>query len=80
MERKPEKVRQAQLADDTEKLSKMGAEGGIRAGLRRAYKKTLEKEEFSQREKLYHVNEEGDVLPPDPNIVLALEEKSREMH
>lgn len=62
----------------------MGTEGGIRAGLRRAHKKTLEREqkdeEIAERERIYHVSEEGDVLPPDPDILATLEDKPPRIH
>lgn len=84
MEGKPEKVKRARLAGDIEKLSKMGAGGNIRSELRNAYKKTMEKEladkEFAERERIYHVSAEGDVLPPDPDIVASLEDKPPKTH
>lgn len=73
MEGKPENVRDAQLDANYEALAHMGAKGGIRAGLLSADRKSKREKDLdsfmAQQEQIYRVDEEGDVLPPDPKIV-----------
>lgn len=56
----------------------MGAKGGIRSGLLNVDRKSKQEKDLdsfmASQVKLYHVNDEGDVLPPDPHIIDALEQ------
>lgn len=67
---KPEDVRKAQLQGKTEALRAMGAKGGINAGLLNADRKQQQEKDldtFLMRQgQIYQVNDEGDILPPDP--------------
>lgn len=72
MEGKPEQVRDAQRENNSEALAAMGAKGGIHAGLLNADRKnkaTEDMEKFMAAQgQIYQMNEEGDILPPDPSI------------
>ncbi len=74
---KPEKVRRAQLAGDSEALSRMGSKGRKHGAiLQKLHKKDREgvvDEIVREQAKLYTVSPEGDVLPPDPEVVASLE-------
>jgi len=72
---KPQQVRDAILRGDGEMLRAMAQAGGVEGGKKSAQRADLRAlgeaqraEEFAQNERLYHVSEDGDVLPPDPNI------------
>jgi hypothetical protein len=72
MEGRPEHVRKAQVTGDAEALSHMGARGGINAGLLKADRRQQQEKDLqahlAQQEQLYHISDEGDILPPDPEI------------
>lgn len=72
MEGKPEHVRNAQRANDTEALRAMGAKGGVHAGLLNADRRNKEMEDMEKfmaaQGQIYQMNEEGDILPPDPSV------------
>ena len=65
---KPEKVRRAQLAGDSEALSRMGRTGGRHADiLNKLHKKDrqgIAEEIVREQAKLYTISPDGDVLPP----------------
>lgn len=69
MEGKPERVRDAQRANNAEALATMGARGGINAGLLNADRKNRTKEDMDKfmaaQAQIYTVSGEGDILPPD---------------
>lgn len=74
MEGIPEKVTEAQRKSDSEALARMGAKGGIHAGLMNTDRKSKREKDLevfmAQQEQIhYHISDEGDVLPPDPKIV-----------
>jgi len=70
MEGKPREVSDAQRNQDSEALAAMGAKGGIHAGLFNADRKNRAKEDLERfmaaQGQIYQMNDEGDVLPPDP--------------
>ena len=76
MEKMHQAVKKARLAGDHEALSRMGKKGGEQAAIKRALRKeALErrlKELALEEAKLYSVSPEGDILPPDPNIIESL--------
>ncbi len=65
---KPEKVKRAQLAGDSEALSRMGRTGGRHADilnkLHKKDRKEIADEIVREQAKLYTLSQEGDVLPP----------------
>ena len=65
---KPEKVRRAQLAGDSEALSRMGRvgreHGTILQNLHKKDRKEIADEIVGEQAKLYTLSQEGDVLPP----------------
>lgn len=73
MEGKPEQVRNAQRKEDSEALRAMGAKGGIHAGIMNADRKARTQEDLdafmARQEQIFQINDEGDVLPPDPEII-----------
>lgn len=77
MEGKPEQVRTAQCKEDSQTLAAMGMKGGIHAGLMNKDRKSEREKDLetfmAQQEQIYHVDDEGDVLPPDPKITEKFE-------
>ena len=51
----------------------MGAKGGIHAGLMNADRKEQKEKDLeaflAKQEQIYKINDEGDVLPPDPKDI-----------
>ena len=78
---KPKEVREAQLKNDLPALRRMGKKGGENAAFNRDLRKAKKQEELKklalEQARSYTISPEGDVLPPDPNIIEALEEGSR---
>jgi hypothetical protein len=71
--RKPEQVQDAQISQDREALAAMGRKGGINAAIMNADRKAQKEKDLNtfleNQAKIYRVNEEGDVLPPDPGTL-----------
>ncbi|MDP2655441.1 MAG: hypothetical protein Q8P17_02815 [bacterium] len=81
MER-PKQVQDARKHADHDALSRMGRKGSKVAAENRALLKANEEyvraamiaEAVMERAKVQTISPEGDVLPPDPNIIADLEE------
>ena len=67
---KPREVQDARKRGDHDALSAMGTKGGINAGLLRKDRKMQEEamldERIAELERVAHIDENGDVLPPLP--------------
>jgi hypothetical protein len=70
MEGKPGDVRDAQKRGDSDALTAMGTKGGIHAGLMNADRKNQKDKDLdaflAKQNAIFHINDEGDVLPPNP--------------
>ncbi|TSC71023.1 MAG: hypothetical protein G01um101449_206 [Parcubacteria group bacterium Gr01-1014_49] len=69
----PVEVKQAMLRGDREALSKLGHIGAEHAAILRSLDKRGDLEAELERAKLAEVSKEGDILPPDPQHIEALE-------
>ena len=65
LERTPLHIRKAKLEGNTELLSKAGKKGAEHAAIKAALEAEKKEREFMEHAKHYHVNLEGDVLPPE---------------
>ena len=70
----PEEVRKAILAGDHDVLSKFGKIGNEHRAILKHLDKRDGLEAELERAKLAEVSKEGDILPPDPHHIEALEE------
>jgi hypothetical protein len=68
----PKEVREKLEQGDFKALSRMGRKGAEHSAQSRAFQKAARDEELAklalEQARLYRVTEEGDILPPDPNI------------
>lgn len=69
----PPEVKQAMMRGDREALSKLGHIGAEHAAILRHLGKRDNLEAELERAKLAEVSKEGDILPPDPKHIEALE-------
>jgi hypothetical protein len=78
LEGQPEEVKRSVFKDDRPTLSAMGKKGGKHSALNRALEKTKRKETLEEaaleQARLLSLSSDGDVLPPDPDIIASLEE------
>lgn len=79
MEGLPASVRDALNRGDVEAHKNISAKGGRKASIANDKARDIEKlkeedrkkdfgKHLAQQEQLYHISDEGDVLPPDPEI------------
>lgn len=74
----PPQVKKAQLQGDSDALRAMARKGGEHAAITRAFQKERKAENLLEAEieraRLYSLKD-GDVLPPDPDIISKLTEQ-----
>ncbi|HUQ29987.1 MAG TPA: hypothetical protein VM103_00485 [Candidatus Paceibacterota bacterium] len=83
MNERPPHVEDARKRNDRSALRRMASKGGKVTAERRQMEKTIQtnetKDELTkaalEQAQTYSLSSEGDVLPPDPTIVKALEEE-----
>ncbi len=86
LEGRPEGVKKAQFADNRAALSAMGRKGAKEAAVTRAERKEEEERAILEiklaNARLGRETDEGDIQPPDPETIHALEDelRSREEH
>ncbi len=77
-ERIPKQVANALHYADHDALSRMGKVGAKHAAMNRAFRKEEEEEKLQEaaleQAKLLSLSPDGDVLPPDPNVIASLEQ------
>ena len=62
---KPPKVREAILNNDHDALVRMAKKGAEHTALRKEFEEERKEEALAEQARLYRVDKEGDVLPPE---------------
>ncbi len=78
---RPKGVQEARYHDDRAALSAMGRKGAEAAARTRALREVKKQDDLAEitreQARLLSLSSEGDVLPPDPNVIASLENGDR---